>query len=547
MPEDAARLEASLEDTFGTPFDLWQWRGGWQEVRGRTRGRTQNTRLSADLRDCLDRLRSGDGQPRVFQTDPAGHALGIPLPEKGDHFYAVFRFEDGSPNLWLRLAEQFLHARAKDAEMAALQLENREYAVQLTHDLEELVFLRCLADHLEFRGSSSDLESLADAVLPQLRHAVTAELLGLVLEAGPSNSHDAEPPAVFWSGKRVIDDAQCLQLVEQYREQALDQPLVVNRDSADSPGASSGFILLPVTASHRRFGWLLAVNRIQTDVDIEKAPWRLSHQEFGSAEATLLESAASVLAAHMTTTGLFREKEKLLINVVRAIVSALDARDEYTRGHSERVARFGKRLAREIGYSKDARERVYLTCLLHDVGKIGIRDATLQKAGRLTDEEFNDIKRHPDLGWSILHDLTQLQHLFPGIVHHHERYDGGGYPDGLAGEAIPLDARLVAIVDAYDAMTSDRPYRAGLSQEKTEAILRAGKGTQWDPEMVDAFLRIMPDILKIKQAYQRPAPAKRRQHSVTGANDGDEGQGDEGADRTGQAVSPVAEKSAQPS
>ena len=192
------------------------------------------------------------------------------------------------------------------------------------------------------------------------------------------------------------------------------------------------------------------------------------------------------------------------MNVVRAIVSAVETRDQYTRGHSERVALFGKRLAREMGYDEENCERIYLTCLLHDVGKIGISDATLRKTGRLTAEEYEEIKRHPDLGWAILHDLEQLGHLFPGIVHHHERYDGDGYPDGLAGEEVPLDARIVAVVDAYDAMTSDRPYRKGLSQEQTESILREGMGRQWDADVVTAFLRIMPEILRLRKPTAAP-------------------------------------------
>ena len=143
--------------------------------------------------------------------------------------------------------------------------------------------------------------------------------------------------------------------------------------------------------------------------------------------------------------------------MVRSLVSALDAKDEYTCGHSERVALYGKILAEQAGYTEEERDRLYLTGLLHDVGKIGVSDAVLKKADKLTDEEFAEIKRHPDEGWAILQDLKQLQYVLPGVLFHHERVDGAGYPDGLAGTEIPKDGRLLAIVDAYDAMTSDRP------------------------------------------------------------------------------------------
>jgi HD-GYP domain-containing protein (c-di-GMP phosphodiesterase class II) len=154
--------------------------------------------------------------------------------------------------------------------------------------------------------------------------------------------------------------------------------------------------------------------------------------------------------------------------------------------------------------------------LLHDVGKIGVRDAVLRKPGPLTDEEFEEIKQHPDKGWQILHELVPLQHVLHGVLHHHEQFDGHGYPDQLAGHAIPLHGRILAVCDAYDAMTSDRPYRTGMPQERAESILRSGAGKQWDPELIDAFFRCMPDILQIKQTY-RPRPSVQRQPTLPAA------------------------------
>ena len=140
---------------------------------------------------------------------------------------------------------------------------------------------------------------------------------------------------------------------------------------------------------------------------------------------------------------------------------------------------------------------------MHDVGKIGVSDATLKKPGRLTPEEFAEIKRHPDEGWSILRDLSQLRYVLPGVLYHHEQYDGRGYPDGLAGEAIPLDGRLLAVADAYDAMTSDRPYRRGMPVARAEEILRAGAGAQWDPRIIATFFAIRDDIQRIQFGYER--------------------------------------------
>ncbi|MBP86544.1 MAG: hypothetical protein CMJ64_07505 [Planctomycetaceae bacterium] len=163
-----------------------------------------------------------------------------------------------------------------------------------------------------------------------------------------------------------------------------------------------------------------------------------------------------------------------------------------------------------MGLGEDYCERLYLTGLLHDVGKIGVRDAVLSKPGALTDEEFEEIKEHPDKGWAILQDLNPLSYVLPSVLHHHENYDGRGYPDNLAGEDIPLDGRILAVADAYDAMTSDRPYRSGMPHEKAEAILRNGAGSQWDAEGIDAFFRAMPDILHIKETYAPRTPPQRK-------------------------------------
>ena len=191
-------------------------------------------------------------------------------------------------------------------------------------------------------------------------------------------------------------------------------------------------------------------------------------------------------------------------------MSTIETRDPYTRGHSERVARFAERLGQELRLSEEFCKRLNLMGLLHDVGKIGVSDAVLRKPGRLTDEEFAEIRQHPDQAWVILHELESLHYVLPGVEHHHERYDGSGYPDALAGKEIPLAARILSVADAYDAITSDRPYRKGMSQDKAEAILHEGAGTQWDPQVVEAFFRIMPEIIEIRESFADPYSPNRR-------------------------------------
>src|SRR5262249_1668079 len=150
----------------------------------------------------------------------------------------------------------------------------------------------------------------------------------------------------------------------------------------------------------------------------------------------------------------------LLVGLTRSLTAALDAKDAYTHGHSERVARIAVELGREMGLEEDELGNVYLAGLLHDIGKIGVNDTVLNKAGPLTPEEEEHVKKHVTIGYAILRDLHQLKDLLPGVLHHHERYDGQGYPHGLAGDAIPLLARLLAVADSFDAMSTTRSYRA---------------------------------------------------------------------------------------
>lgn len=190
-----------------------------------------------------------------------------------------------------------------------------------------------------------------------------------------------------------------------------------------------------------------------------------------------------------------RERERmnsqLLASYFSTLAAALDARDTYTAGHSERVAEYAVQIGQQAGLGETELDLLEKTALLHDIGKIGVPDAVLFKEGRLTDDEFDLIKRHPVLGESILLQIEPPETMapyLPGVRSHHERYDGKGYPDGLSGTDIPLFGRIIAVADAFDAMTSDRPYRKGMSQERALAILTEGKGTQWDAEFVQHFI-----------------------------------------------------------
>ena len=188
-----------------------------------------------------------------------------------------------------------------------------------------------------------------------------------------------------------------------------------------------------------------------------------------------------------------QENKSLSIHVVQTLAEAIDAKDTYTNGHSGRVADYSKEIARRYGYSQKRQEDIYMMGLLHDVGKIGVPDAVINKTSRLTDEEYEIIKSHPVQGDRILKKIKEMPKLAIGARWHHERYDGKGYPDGLSGTDILEEARIIAVADAYDAMTSRRSYRDILPQEHVRNEIENGKGTQFDPRFADIMLQIIAD------------------------------------------------------
>ncbi len=187
----------------------------------------------------------------------------------------------------------------------------------------------------------------------------------------------------------------------------------------------------------------------------------------------------------------YNDLKELFVGITRAFVHALDAKSQWTKGHSERVTMYATQIAEEMGLSKDEMENLRIAALLHDIGKIGTYDYLLDKPERLTSEEFQIVQRHPATAIEILGDIRQLKDILPIIRHHHERFDGKGYPDNLNGEDIPLGARILCVADSFDSMTADRPYRPspGIGYAKLE--LKRCSGTQFDSRVVEAFLRVL--------------------------------------------------------
>ena len=211
---------------------------------------------------------------------------------------------------------------------------------------------------------------------------------------------------------------------------------------------------------------------------------------FSSVDSKLCASLGSSLSIYLKNLLLFEDMHSMFLGTLHALSTTIDAKDSYTQGHSERVALISRQLAEAAGLDEHTVERIYLSALVHDVGKIGVPEAVLTKPSKLTRDEYDLVKKHPETGARILEGIRQMQDLIPGVMHHHESWDGSGYPHGLSGEDIPLFGRIIGLADAFDAMSSDRTYRQAMPMSMVLTEVSRCRGTQFDPELADVFVSL---------------------------------------------------------
>jgi HD-GYP domain-containing protein (c-di-GMP phosphodiesterase class II) len=534
LEEQARALALVLREEFGVPFTLFDVRTGAEVRTAREAGR--------DDPDVV--LGSRMELPAVKQLAIEGRARAMPLPG-GRYQVALLLYEANRPSLmaagevsglartptdsrreqqhlekWaqavsdrLRLAEQSAKAPRRE-EQAALP------AGQNTTPWETLLALDHLTRRLRLhKDSTTNFKRILESAF---------NFLGAQSLAWVSRNPEE---AVLFHGENCANPSDCRLLAGQlakspdYRPPA---PIFVDKfqklpESTRFPLVHN-LLALPVT-NQGLAGWVIAFNKRNDDALPPPSPEeRLTrtpppYSPFRKSDAALLTPFVALLELTVRGATRYREIKDLLVGLTRSLTTAIDAKDTYTYGHSERVARIAVELGRELDLDADDLGDIYLTGLLHDVGKIGIRDEVLRKPGKLTPEEQDHIRQHVTIGYSILAELRQIRNLLPGVLYHHERYDGKGYPDGLAGENIPLLARILAVADAYDAMTTARPYRDPMPWRKVEEILADGAGTQWDRRVVEAFQRCRQKIHTIRQR----GVGESLRHAIEGAlrNDAD--------------------------
>ena len=241
---------------------------------------------------------------------------------------------------------------------------------------------------------------------------------------------------------------------------------------------------------------LIAKGRI---IGVAEVLNKKGRRKFDQTDLELFEALGNQIAIAIENASLYRQLDELFLSSIRAIVEAVDAKDPYTRGHSGRVEEYSLLIGEALSMERDELKDLSVSAILHDVGKIGVPDKILGKPGRLNESEFEYMKRHPEFGAAIIEPIARLRDLSPNILHHHEQYDGHGYPKGLKSERIPLYARIIGIADSFDAVTTDRPYRKRSSMEKGLTEVERGSGSQFDPKLVRVFVRVFKQK-KLKKA-----------------------------------------------
>ncbi len=426
------------------------------------------------------------GFARTSQSNHSGERL-PPFLETRDN---AIRFEEWRETLPIcdpRLLECLLTCSTQSANRhrreVLLQLEVHSLAQQVNETNQQIELLNKLTEDLRVSRPPEEFIALC---LDRLYSVVDCGSCAIWLTQQP-------PPQGFqFRGDLSFDQTGFARLLKRFQQYNWSKAMVRNQlqdtlFGSVFPGLKN-FVIASIGDDAQRLGWIVACN--------------LSvGRDFGSAEASLFSSVAILLGTHLQKARLSEEQNDLELSFVRSLVSTLDSKDAYTRGHSERVALIARRLGEEFHLSQSDLDDIYLSSLLHDLGKIGVDDRILSKPENLTAEEFAEIQRHPMIGYEILSPLSNLQRILPGVRNHHEAFNGKGYPDRLQGEEIPFMARIIAVADAYDAMASDRPYRGGMPLPQLDDIFRRGSGEQWDPKVIEAYFAVRDEIHALFGSY----------------------------------------------
>jgi HD-GYP domain-containing protein (c-di-GMP phosphodiesterase class II) len=386
------------------------------------------------------------------------------------------------------------------ASMAA-EVSSKEIAVdslsdELARRYEDLTLVYELADHMEV---GKEAESRVEAIIKTATQRLELDFLILF---GPITQRRRIYRASKGSGRLGRAERAALYKLESHVRSIVladEEHVVINNLREDGrfaylDGICSHVLSVPVHVSDEEIGAITVVRN-------------LGKERFFMGDVKLISALAKQVAIVTRNARLFREVRSLFLNLVKSLISIVEAKHKYTKGHSERVHEISCFLGKHLGLRKKARDVLHWASLFHDVGKISVPDVILNKPGKLTEEEFAIIRQHPVVGHNVLSHIEQLREALPGIRHHHEKLDGSGYPDGLAGDQIPFTARIIAVADVYDALTSTRSYRPAMPTKKALDIMREGSGNHFDPRVLQVFLRKHDEIARMLDSINASAIA----------------------------------------
>ncbi len=351
---------------------------------------------------------------------------------------------------------------------------------------EQIVALLRASHHL---GHLDDEEELLHCILNDTVSALDAQRGAIVLAQGPENALRLR--ALATGSRRESSSRHCFSQSIAQRSFSQGESLLCHSPQEDpelaaaqsiAEGAMSSVICALLRTPRKRLGVL----------HLDRGPWQ---PPFTKDDLYLADALAASVSAGIESAQLLQHQRDLFYSTITALAQAVEVRDEYTGNHTARVTAYALLLGKQLALTPEELDLIRIGGPLHDIGKIGIDDAILRKPGKLTDDEFETMKKHTVIGAAILQSIPDLATVIPIVKSHHERWDGRGYPDGTAAEATPRLARIVAVADAFDAMTSDRPYRKGMPADVAFAEVEKMSGKQFDPECAAAFLAIKDKIV----------------------------------------------------
>jgi len=361
------------------------------------------------------------------------------------------------------------------AGQAAVAMEKSELLGEMESRLKQMaaigIVARSLTSHLD---PKEQLESILDMATALMR--ADSAVFMLLEEMFEELKKEASTGEAGWAGSEAF--AALAQWTYDKAELVLWHRGEPDKRFKDLPEPVQAFIAAPLSVRDKPIGVLAIASSKQGEHYTEQ-------------DAELFGNFAAQVAVSIENTRLYERLQDTYLGAIGSLAAAIEARDPYTVGHSARVTQYAVAIAESMRLPSEEVEELRLAGLLHDLGKIGVPDSILNKAGRLSEEEYSAIKMHPALSMRIIEPLPHLGNLIPIIYHHHERYDGNGYMDGMVGDKIPLGARIIAVADSFEAMTSDRPYRKALSRAEATGELTRNSGTQFDPEVVKHFLILL--------------------------------------------------------